>query len=249
MNYSHRFKSIMVIVYLLVAFCFIGLPISFLAFGSDLQTRNSSLYPFQSMVELQDEFLFGQAASGDLGELGWAITGVTIIPGETNRPGLARLDTTAVSGTISRINGPAFTLFTGATVHKVLWLTRLNTNDVNTAARVGSMNQSATNPPANGIYFEKLAADTNWFCIARTGGVETRTDSGIAVSTSFVNHMYLRNSSEVLYFINGAQVCSISTNVPSAVNLTPALQIVNSAAANKTLDVDYFEMAISGLAR
>lgn len=233
--------------FFLILLC--GLPISFLAFGSDIQTQHSSLYPYRSTVELQDEFIFGQSASGDLGELGWTITGVTIIPGETNRPGLFQLNTTAVSGTIVRINGPAFTLFTGATNHRVLFVTRLNTNDANTVARVGSMNQTATNPPANGIYFEKLAADTNWFCIARTGGVETRTDSTIAVNTSFTTHTYVRDSVGVRYFINGAEVCSITTNVPSAVNLTPGLQLVNTAAAVKTMDGDYFEMTINGLSR
>jgi len=245
-----KFKVVMSFVYAILVAFFIGLPISFLAFGSDLQTQQNPGYPSGSMLLIQEDFLTGTSVSAQIGTHGWNSAGtISNRPGETNRPGIIRVDTGGVSGAIARINGLGSDNFIPDQNHSVMAYYRLNTNDANTTTRIGSGNSFGSVSPSNGIYFEKLDADTNWFCVARSGGVQTRTDSTIAVNTSFNSFRYVRNSSGVQYFINNTSVCgTISTNIPTTA-LSPGTTILNSAAASKTLDLDYIEFRMYGLVR
>ena len=239
-------------IWFLLSVAFIGLPLSFLAYGSDFQQQQSPLYPYRSSIFIQEDFISGNNINGTVGQLGWIVNGgtTTLIASIAGRPGLVRKDTSAVSGTIAQ-----FTLYSSslavdpASSHSVTWVSRLNTNDANTTIRLGAGNALTVNPPGDGIYIEKLDADTNFFCITRAGGVQTRTDSGVAVNTSFNTVSYTRNSSGVQFRINNANVCSlITTNIPTTF-INPGMHIVNSAAANKNIDIDYFELVITGLTR
>lgn len=221
-----------------------------IALGSDIATRQSTLYPFKNSIELQEEFISGNATSGQIGALGWISTAGTtsVVSSESNRLGLLRRDTTAASGTIAQfLQGFTSSLINGSP-YRLLWVTRLNTNDANTTIRIGAANAYSANPPTSGTYFEKLDGDTNMFCVTRASGVETRTDSGIAVSTSFTTFLTIDNITSVLFYINGALVCTHSTNLPAAF-INPGLHIINSAAAAKTIDIDYFQLQIFGLQR
>ena len=248
MNYTKRFKVIMTCVYLVLLACFIGLPISFLAFGSDMTPLPSPLYPYRATMQLQDDFITGNG-SGAWGVLGWTSAGTLTIQGsEANRPGILRIDTGAVSGTQARISFSNSGAIDPASNHSDLWTARLNTNDANTTLRIGQGNSVAASPPGNGIYFEKLDADTNWFCVTRAAAVQTRNDSGVAVNTNFNTFFISRNSSGVAFYINGALVCSHSTNIPTQF-ISPFAFIINSAAAAKTVDIDYFEVKVYNLVR
>lgn len=239
-----------IVILSLVAIAFFGLPFSMLAFGSDIQTRQSGLYPYQSIVEIQDDFMAGIASSGSVGSLGWNATGSVIsAAGTAANPGQYTLQTTATSGTVARINFHSSSIFGAANPFSVVWIIQLNTNDANTTVRLGAQNSVGANPPNDGVYFEKLDADTNWFCVTRAGGVETRTDSGIAITTNFTTFAYTRNSTGVTWRIGSSAVCGThTTNITSAI-ISPIAFIINSAAANKTLNVDYFQMVMNGLAR
>lgn len=213
-----------------------------------MSSASNALYPYQSRVFLQEEFLTGNG-SGSWGILGWTSAGTITVQGsEVNRPGLLRIDTGAVSGTQARISYSNSGAIDPGNNHSILWLARLNSNDGNTTLRIGQGNSVASSPPASGIYFEKLDADTNWFCVTRAGGVQTRTDSGVATSTSFVTFFTLRNSSGVFFYLNGSLVATHTTNIPTQF-ISPYVFIINSAAASKTVDVDYFEMKIFNLVR
>jgi hypothetical protein len=239
------------VIWAILSVCFIGLPFSFLAFGSDLQTQQSPLYPYRSTVQISDDFVSGLNTNGTTGALGWIVNGGTSssIISIANRPGLFQKSTTAAAGTIATlVTAGTASVFDAANPHNILFIARLNTNDANTTIRIGAANAFSVNPPADGIFFEKLDADTNWFCITRAGGVQTRTDSGTAITTSFDTFAYNRNSSGVAFLINNTQVCSQSTNITTA-QIAPGLHIVNSAAAAKTVDIDYFRLIISGLTR
>lgn len=228
----------------------IGLPLAFVAFGSDIDTLRSPLYPFKSTIFQQDDFLAGGTGSGTVGTMGWAVNGsITRIASESGRPGLYRLDTTAVITTSASLNYFNSTALNPSNSHSILFSTRLNTNDANTTVRVGIGNGATVNPPTHGIYFEKLDADTNWFCVTRAGGVQTRTDSGVAVTTAFTNAYYTRNASGVTFGIDNAPaVCTHTTNIPTTAS-TPFVYIINSAAASKTVDVDYHQIMVTGLTR
>lgn len=240
--YTAKFKALMVFIYAIIIACFVGLPISFLAFGSELNTRQSSLYPYRSMIEFNHEFFFSTLLT---------LTGgtTTAIVSETNRIGLIRRDTSAVINTYTgtSISGTSSSIF-GDLPHSLIWVVRLNVNDANTSAKIGAQSSAFNITPAQGIYFEKLGPDTNWFCVSRSASVETRTDSGIAVNTSFNTFSYTRSSSQIEYFINNSLVCTITTNLPSS-SLNPTVALQNLDAASKTVDFDYFQMRIMGLVR
>lgn len=224
------------------------LSVNISAYGSDIQVPQSSLYPYQSTIVFQEEFIGGNAANGGIGALGFGMNGGTAVglSGSTNRFGIIQRATGAVANTLSALYYSGFTtnLFSPAVSHSLLEIVRLNTNDANTEVRIGSMASINTNPPADGIFFEKLAADTNWFCVTRAGGVQTRTDSGIAVTTSFDKFFYGRDSSGVTFILNATSVCNHTTNIPTTF-VVPGLHINNTAAVSKTIDIDYLEIRIA----
>jgi len=229
----------------------IGLPFSFLAFGSDSTINQGKLYPYRSMIQIQDDFICGINTNGTTGCQNWIINGgssagVTSVAG---RPGLFQKNTSAVSGTIAQLvlGGTAGNIDV-AVNNRITFASRLNNNDANTTVRIGDANAFSVSPPGSGNYFEKLDADTNWFCVTRSGGVETRTDTGVAVSTNFVTMTTNRNSTGVQFILDYVLVCTHTTNISTGLS-NPGLHIVNSAAAAKTIDVDYFELTTSGLAR
>ena len=219
-----------------------------IAFGSDFQQRQTTIYPYQSTIEMQDDFIFGTSSSGNIGELGWNAAGTLSanVP-VAGRPGVLRLDTSAISGTTARINAFGNSQYTPSMNLSTTFIFRLNTNDANTTVRHGSADIWA-GAIARGVYFEKLDADTNWFCITRNAAVETRINSGIAINTSFNTYSIKANSTSVSFIINNALVCTNTTNIPTT-EIGPGLQITNSAAASKTIDVDYFQILLTRLAR
>lgn len=221
-------------------------------FASDEQIQDYVLYPYQPGFSLQEDFYGGGTTSGTIGNFGFGTSNGTtsvLATVSTNYIGIVRRDTSAVSGTltVTQLYPHSSALFASNLPHRVLWVVRLNNNDANTQVRIGAANSTTGNPPGTGIYFEKLDADTNWFCVTESG-TRTRTDSGIAVNTSFTTFEYKRLSASVEFYLNGARVCTNTADLPTAL-YNPMTQIINSAAAAKTLDHDYLEVHVSGLTR
>ena len=216
----------------------------------------NALCDYRTTVCLEDEFLSGNTASGAVGSLGWSLSGgsTTTPASEANHPGLVLRDTGAVINTVTSLR-----LFSGssgssagidpARPHSVTWIARMNNNDSNVTMRIGEMAPNFTNPPNDGIYIEKKDADTNWFCVTRSGGTETRIDSGVATSTNFIDVAYERASYGVQFKINRTNVCGVmSANIPTTF-VNPEAVMNNSAAAAKSFTVDYFKLRITGLVR
>lgn len=225
--------------------------------GSVLQwatTRGVQFSNYRTEVFLCDDFLAGAlATSGSIGDLNWGTAGgtTTVFGNAVGHPGIVRLDTTATSGTIERLGmGPNGTdPFASQETWDITWILRLNTNDANTQLRAGFANNLSTDPPNDGVYFEKLAADVSWFGVTRAGGVQNRTAAIAPTSTNWVVLRLRRvDASTVGFSINGAAEVTATLTIP-ATGVQPWVQIVNSAAASKTVDVDYFEMRITSLAR
>lgn len=219
-------------------------------FASDLSQQQSILYPYKSTIELQDEFLSGNATTGTVGSLGWLQTGTSTLLSEAANPGLIRKDTSAVAATVSAIvlSGNQVNI-NYQTTRTEIWLARLNTNDANTTMRIGESSGCTVSPIVSGLYFEKLDADTNWFAVTRNAGVQTRTDTTIAVNTSFNTFTIsiIGAGTSVIFNINGTLVTNTTNIFPGLTS--PCAQIVNSAAAAKTFDVDYFQIRLIGLTR
>lgn len=202
-----------------------------------------------TMAFVYDEFISGDTTSGEVGALGWTTAGgaTSNIAAESGRPGILRRDTSATSGTVSRT---VIATALPADTFDLLLIFRLNTNDANTALRLGlADNGFATDPPANGIYLEKDDADTNWFFVTRASSVQTRTDSGVATGTGWVRlRIRRKDASTISFSLDGGAETDHTANIPTAA-LNAGWQIVNSAAANKTMDADYFHLLVTGLSR
>ena len=203
-------------------------------------------YAESSSVFFQEEFLSGNTGTGTLGTLGWQSTGGTVTQtgGTTDHPGLVRRDTSAVISTLTTINhlvGVA-TAWT-QNEYAVKWIAKLNNNDANTTIRIGSMSSFLSNPPSDGVYFEKLDGDTNWFFVTRSGGSQTRTDTGVAVSTNWVTLTFEKFAASAYGYINATLVATNTTNLTN--NGHAVMQMINSAAAAKSVDLDYCSIKLN----
>lgn len=204
-------------------------------------------YLYNSQVYIQDDFIFGTTSDGSVGSLGFNISGtLTAGPLVANRPGILTVSTGAVSGTIARLN-----TFGGQTRYDVLnvttWVFNVVTNDINTIVRAGNSSSWGTDPPTDGAYFERLDTDTNWYCVTRAGSVSaTRIDTGIASSTTYRKFTVVTSASQVLFYIDNVLVGTQTTNIPSAgTTIVPGIHIKNSAAASKSINIDYFELRLA----
>ena len=219
--------------------------------ASDLTIPQSTLYPYRSTVEIQDDFMPQNAGTTSVGSLGWVSNGGTTtgIDAVANRPGLIQRSTGVVISTNTFLNlGQNGNNTLPNMSHAITFITQLQSNDINTIYRVGLAN-SPVNPPNSVIYIEKLEADTNWFCVTRNAGVQTRTDSTVAITSNYTTHAYVRNSSGVQFSIDHVNVCGvITTNIPTA-TVSAFLEIVNTSAASKVAVIDYFQQQIFELSR
>lgn len=219
---------------------------------------SSSFYDYRTMLALQDDFVSGASSNGTIGTLSWFTSGGSssgVATGSAGgRPGVLRRDCSAVGGTVaclllSGTQGQIVLTYN----QKVLWICRLNQVDGNTICRIG-MTSSGTVDPINGsgAFFEKAAADTNWFCVCYAGGVaSTRVNTGLAIDTNFHDFMIEVRALGTIYdfYLDGVLVGSITVGIPTVV-MQPATQITNnSAAAAKTLDHDYFQLVVTGISR
>src|SRR5215207_10655858 len=89
---------------------------------------------------------------------------VTYEDGSLGHPGIIGLSTTTTSGTYSVVH--RVTAGVGnvlpADNFDLTWIIQLRQTDAATLVRFGLGRAVTTNPPTDGIYVEKLAADTSW---------------------------------------------------------------------------------------
>jgi hypothetical protein len=120
--------------------------------------------------------------------------------------------------------------------------------------RIGFGTQGFNFPDNDGVYFEHLNADTNWFAVCRSGAVQTRTDTGVA----WVNQSYLgvnwdtfriiwTPGTNVKFYIGGVLKATITTNIPT----TEQWVFFSSTASglNSWWNIDYYWLKLTGLVR
>lgn len=200
---------------------------------------------YESQVCIRDDFMAGGYTTGIVGHLGWTIVNGTStgVSAESNRPGILRRDTGSSINTATSmyLRGLASVgTINPAQTFNTTWHIRLGQAVGTFDFRAGLGNSTIGDPPADGMYFEVLAADTNLYCVTRASSVQTRTDSGIAASTSWLALKIVRTPASVQFFINGAPVCTNTTNVTAAM-LQPMLFLENTEAVAKTVDIDLFD--------
>ncbi len=214
--------------------------------GSSLRRDPTTLY-------LEDHFASGTSVSGQIGQLGWVATGGVISSqvAEPGYPGITRRDTGTTSGTLTSLaTRTAAGVLAFAEAFDVRFVLRLNEPDAELRARAGVASAIGSDPPASGTYFEKLGPDTTWFIVTRSGGTETRVNTGVAVSTAWVTLRVRRLSAGSIGFtINANAEQVITTNVPVTGTANVGLHIINVTAVSRTLDIDWFDMNVTGLVR
>lgn len=226
--------------------------------GSNVPLGMGAYDPITS-VSLQDDFIGGNAASGTTGEIGWIQSGgssVNVAPTQ-GRPGVIQKTTSSAAGNSSfmylRNNSGDVPFDTGDNFDSTYIFSATNA-DTDTSVHVGWMKLIASGLPTDGIYLEKLGADTNWFYVTNDGTSQTRTDSGVAVSAGAWVRLRIRKwlngaTPTVSFSINGGAETNHTTNVWDG-PATPATHIYNNAAAAvKAMLVDYIGFTVTGLAR
>jgi hypothetical protein len=203
-----------------------------------------------------DDLLGGNSPAGQIGNLGWAWAngpGPTFTQGIANHPGIVTISSGTSSSNYATLylgeggqstNRP---IYQGDLWDVTFWV-RPTTNDAQTVLRVG-MNSNAGGAGGAGAYFEKLAADTDWFAVTN-GAAQTRTDMGVAVAANTWVKLRVRmvNATTVGYSINGGTETTITTNLPNNA-LLPFVNVMTSTTTAKTLDIDACLIALSGLSR
>jgi hypothetical protein len=199
---------------------------------------------------IKDDFLAGATATS---ELQWQNFGGTITrpAGLADHPGILNYDTTASSGTLAGMslgqNGAG--VFLASEMFDMTWIVRLNTNDANTTVRIGLEKTGNSNPDANGVYIEKVTADTQWFGVTRSGGSQTRTAALANVSTNWVKFRIRRvDASTVGFSLDDGTETTATLTIPTTV-VQPILFITNATAASKTIDLDFFELSVDNISR
>lgn len=217
-------------------------------------TRAAGPYPldltdYRAYVRLRDDFLSGGYTSGIVGELGWTIVNGTAtgVAAEANRYGVVQRDTGSSINTATTMypRGLASVgIVNPAAAYELTWYIKLGQAVGTFDLRAGMANATTGDPPADGMYFEVLAADTNIFCVTRASSVSTgsRTDSGVAATTNWVKLKQVRVSpaAPVQFYIDDVLVASNTTNITAAM-LQPFLSLKNTEAASKTVNIDLFD--------
>ena len=229
---------------------------------NDVVRRSDEVQRLAGGVYLADDFTGGLTTTGNIGDLGWQFLNGTAISHQAavaSHSGIVRMDTSAANGTRQY-----FWVGSTATIGQVLpadWfymmvMLRMNTTDANTLMRVGLGNSANADPPADGCFIEKLAADTQWFGVTRASAAQGRTAALATVTAAaWVKLIIRRVSSTAIGFSvstsfapdNGTEATR-TANIPTTA-LVPFLMIGNSAAAAKTADIDYVELNVQNMSR
>lgn len=226
-------------------------PGAIVHFTDDLG-RNTYMPDARSSAHIKDDFVAGAGTSGAIGELGWLmVSGACVYSGSTaNHFGIHNLSTGATANSTAAIQLSAHLV--PSENWKATFIFSTSHVDGNTIARVGLVIGGTATQPTNGIYFERLAGENNWFAVCRSGGVQTRVAIE-AATTAFIRGEIRRVSATKIGFSigvhnNGAEDVQISTNVPTA-QLIPMYMVRNVTAVDRVMGIDYFQFYETGMNR
>lgn len=213
-------------------------------------------FNYRTASFIQDDFVAGAAGTGIIGA-GWTQNNgaaFTFLAPVAGHPGIGRLDTSATINTVLGLglttNGSGSLL--ANELFDMTFVIRLTQTDTDTQVRVGLQGSATGDTSSNGIYFEKtFAQTTSWLGAVQAGGVRSNTAAVGSLSTNWVT-LRIRQAAvgTILFSVDGgAEVSQGGGNVPAGVAVQPFVQIKNQVASSKTMDIDYFEMTITGLSR
>ncbi len=213
-------------------------------------------------VFISEEFLEGCASTATTrtcGTLNWSTsnsgTGTAIIQtaAVAGHPGIQNMSTGSTANRAQRIHlgiSNTIGILNPVDNFTIVWIMRLNQSDANTVCRIGLANNANVIQPANGIYFEKLGADNNWFGVTRATSSQTRTAAMDATGTGWVRLTIRRvNGTTIGFQINNGTEITATATIPTAALIPWAIIDNNSTAAAKTIDLDYFHLLVTTIQR
>lgn len=168
----------------------------------------------------------------------WTKTGTVAIQDAVN--GVCRITSTTANGTYYGISqsGKAWKLSAGITITCEAKVKRVNNGDV----RIGLNENAGMASFNNEIDFSFSNGGANWWVRTTSGGTNTTTDTGVAVTIGqFYTLKIVATPSSVLFYIDGVLKATHTTNIPSVnMALIAGIDLTNS------LDIDYINCSSSG---
>lgn len=187
-----------------------------------------------------DDFLTGDAGSAAIGQLKWSLNGATsgYLANVANHTKVTQVNVAAGPATGALIL-PSNYWWKFSEIDTGVWWVSVDTGANLPGARIGYFSTSTTATPTDdAVYFEHLAADTNWFAVTRdaTGaGGQTRTDTNVvyAANTWYKLQIAHPASGRWDFTMDGVLVASRTTgNIPAeATPIITAFQVITNGTA------------------
>jgi hypothetical protein len=110
--------------------------------------------------------------------------------------------------------------------------------------RFGLNNNVASSPPVDGVYFELLNGDTNFFAVTRDNNTQTRTNTGVAwVANTWYTLTITKDANNNPKFTINATNVTNTTNIPTEF-LNLGISILRNVTNSTTYDLDFFSVKI-----
>lgn len=200
-------------------------------------------------IMIIDDFLSGATESGEIGELNWNFTSGSAngIAPEANHPGIfSRVSAAGTNNCITQLH-PLYSVRADQ-IDEMVFILKVVTAQDNVFNMVVGAIQVVSTAYSDGVYFERLAADTSWYGALEDTGGQTRSAALLADDTSWHKFRIRRiSSTEWAFSIDDAAETSVSGLAAPADNtaLCPAIMFWNnSGVTQRTVYLDYFHLKL-----
>lgn len=195
-----------------------------------------------------DDFFGLSTETGEAGEHGWTFTNGSFAA--LNDPsvlanGVIRRTSGVTAAQVASMN-PGSTTLGGRMMQNIFdctWRIALVATNADFAVRFGWTSDAGAAAPVNGVYFERLAADTSFFGVSRNTSAENRTAALLAQDTNFHTFRVARaNGSNLIWVVDEQTTQTVQTpaNIPDNTDvMVPFLHIVPTTTTARSVDIDY----------
>lgn len=203
-----------------------------------------------TFFDTMDEFLVSSNETGEVGQLNWSFTNGTLTTPNAvaNRPGIIQRTSGATANQVASLYAGAAVANTRVLMSdwtEMWWIFQQIANNADHIQRYGLFADASANPSTDFIGLERLAADTNWFSVTRTGGVQTRKDTGQAYNTNWRKLLVKKNGTSLEFYLDGVLVTTHTNaeNIPAGtVGLLPNSQITPTTTTARSFNLDFFRL-------
>lgn len=213
-------------------------------FTTTVTGQAATFHTPSNYASICDDFTGNSTTAGDYSwstQASGAGAAVSNIAGEANHPGIRRASTgTTTTGYAGLNNRLTFLAPAGGDYFQGIVR---NSAAAGYVMRIGIQDISTLVDVNDGYYFEiDFAQSANWRICTAKGGTRTKTNTSVAVAGATWYNLEIKvNSanSSVDFYINGANVGTITTNLPVAANTTGISWITgNDGVASTSVDSD-----------